>query len=223
MEDHLVIGHDAAVFNRHAVSAHRIAAAHELRRKHGLDSRVPEQAEAGKADFREQAVIAAAREVEDRFCVLTRCLRIADHRNRGGVGDVQHVAKRVMGTGLRQFPVDEHEELALLGREAGGRRRILHGVRRRGECRVRGETFRHKAEIHEHGAGELDGGRVLQLEELHASLLRKVAAMVALSREEVPDLDCHVTEIDLHRAGRQAAHADCAVIAEVRELIHMTL
>jgi len=47
--------------------------------------------------------------------------------------------------------------------------------------------------------------------------------MVALGREEVPDLDRHVTEIDLHRAGRQAAHADRAVIAKVRELIHMTL
>ena len=34
-------------------------------------------------------------------------------------------------------------------------------MRRGSACRVRGEAFRHKTEIHEHRAGELDGGWVL--------------------------------------------------------------
>jgi hypothetical protein len=98
----------------------RVAAAQVARRQHGGGAHVVEHGLGGEADLAEQALGAAAREVEHRVRLvrLTCGLRITGMTMV--VLDVEQRAGRALGQVARHGLVDEVDDLGLDGRLAQG-------------------------------------------------------------------------------------------------------
>ena len=78
-----------------------------------------------------------------------------------------------------------------------------------------------EAEIHHAGAHQLDGRRVLEVEEGHRRQRAGAEVLLVLFAQEVAHGDGNVAEIDVNRAGLEAAVADRAVVGDVVELVEM--
>jgi hypothetical protein len=109
----------------------RVAAAQVARRQHGLRADFVEHRLGGQADLREQALRAAAREVEHRVAVVIRgadLLRVADDRDDLVVLDVEQGACGALGQARRHRLVDEVDDLRPDRRRTQGGRRLAGSV-----------------------------------------------------------------------------------------------
>jgi hypothetical protein len=131
VEEHAVVGGDLLALVGLAGGGLRVAAAQVARRQHGLRADLVEHRLGGQADLREQALRAAAGEVEHRVAVVVRradLLRIADDRDDLVVLDVEQRARRALGQPARHRLVDEVDDLRA-DRSANQRGRRLPRLR----------------------------------------------------------------------------------------------
>ena len=111
MEEHAVVGGDLLALVLLAGGGLRVAAAQVARRQHGVCADVVEHGLGGQPDLAEQALRAAAREVEHRVGVAVGLLRVADHRDDLVVLDVEQRAAGALGQVAGHRLVDEVDHL----------------------------------------------------------------------------------------------------------------
>ena len=130
VEQHPVVGDDLLRLVELAAAALRIAAAQIPRRQHRLHADMPQHRLRREADLREQPLRAAAREVEHRFGLAGRALRIADDRHVAGILDVEQRTRGLLRQVARHLLVDEMDHLLGDLRPAAGRGRRPARLRR---------------------------------------------------------------------------------------------
>nr|GEU28526.1 hypothetical protein [Tanacetum cinerariifolium] len=218
VEQHAVIGHHLLGLVELAGAALRITAAQVARRQDRLHAHFPQHRLRGQAHLREQALRAAAGEVEHGFRIGRGALRIADDGHHLVVFDVEQRARRLLRQPARHFLVDEVNHLLAHGRLARGRRRRLGLLLGEFLEQVVAQALGLVADAHHRRAGGVDGGRIGGVEEEHRCRFTGIKTFLVHLAQQVAHIHRHVAEVDVDRTGRDALVTDGTVVGHVFEL-----
>src|SRR5690606_22441021 len=206
----------------------RVAAADVTGRQHHLGAGLVQHGDGGQPDLPEQPLRAAAGEVEHGVGVLVDLPRVTDDGHVLVVLQAQVGAGSGLGRDLGQRPLDHADHLdrnALEAVQAGGVARAvldaLHGLGLSQPDRLGGlvaQALGCEATLDQALAHGLDGVGVGDVEERHAGLGLDAGPPLAALEQDVAHADGNVAEIDVHRAGVEAAVADGAVVGDIVHL-----
>ena len=219
VEEHPVVGDHLLGLVELARAALGITAAQVARRQHRLHTGMPKHGLRGQAHLAEQALRAAAGEVEHRLGLGGGGLRVPDDGHIVLVLDVEQRPRRLLGQAARQLLVDEVDHLLLerCGAYAGGRVRGL--ALAKALEHVNGQPLGLEAHAHHGFAQQLDGVGVGGVQHRHGHLVARTEALLAHLAQQVAHVHGHIAKVDLDRAWRGAFVADRAVLGHVFKLL----